>query len=64
MEKQREYLSPNDVARETGLHAVTVRLMARRGRLPFGRIGNRWLITREDLERHMAEQAEAVREQN
>lgn len=42
-------LNPEEAGRLLNLHPETVRLMARQGRLPALRVGNRWRFDREEL---------------
>jgi excisionase family DNA binding protein len=50
----RPLLKPSDVGLLLGMHVETVKVMARDGRLPGIKIGNRWRFDQSGIERFIA----------
>lgn len=55
------FLGTSDVARELGVSQRWVNNLLNDGKLKGIYVGNRWLITREDLEKYIASQKGARR---
>ncbi len=45
------YLSSSEAAKLLGIHPFTIQYLLRDGRLPAEKIANRWLISRQTVER-------------
>lgn len=52
--QQRLALSPQDVARETGLSLSFVYRLLRAGKIPHRKFGTRFIVGRQALERYLA----------
>ena len=46
----QQYMTNSELARLLKVHPVTITYMARKGRLPAEKVGNRWLIPRDFAE--------------
>jgi excisionase family DNA binding protein len=49
------FLTPDEVAHELRLNRRTIIAWLQKGKLPGVKVGGRWRVTREDLDRFIAE---------
>jgi excisionase family DNA binding protein len=56
---QSEYLTVADVVEIFRCHPETVKRMARDGKLPAIKFGDRWFFPKEDFARYLSEEAQS-----